>query len=69
MCFSLQFFSQQLYGIVTDEDQNPLPAVLVFNLQTEKKAYTDLNGQFTIEAKPSQGLRFVREGLNGLPRL
>jgi len=59
-CFTLQLFSQTVSGTVTDEEGNPLPAVLVFNLQTEKKAYTDLNGQFIIEAKSNEELRFIR---------
>ena len=62
LMISTSSFSQTVSGTVTDEERNPLPAVLVFNLQTEKKAYTDLNGQFIIEAKSKEELRFVREG-------
>ena len=63
-CFSLHLFSQSVSGTVTDEEGNLLPAVLVFNLQTEKKSYTDLNGQFTIDAKLKEELRFIREGFD-----
>ena len=54
--FSAQFF----YGIVLDEDQNPLPAVLIFNLRSEEKAYTNIQGEFSIGAKPTDELRFIR---------
>ena len=60
--FSSLCFSQQVSGTVTDEDQNPIAAVLVFNMKTEKKAYTNLNGEFTIDADLKNELRFVRIG-------
>ncbi|WHF50478.1 carboxypeptidase-like regulatory domain-containing protein [Chryseobacterium gotjawalense] len=64
-CLIFSFSSlvaQQVSGTVTDEEKNPLPAVLVFNMKTEKKGYTDLNGQFTIDAAANDELRFIRQG-------
>ena len=59
---SIPFFGQTFSGIVTDEDQNPLAAVLVFNLQTEQKVDTNLKGEFTIDATANNELRFIRAG-------
>ena len=62
ICLSAKSIAQTVSGIVTDEDQNPLPAVVVINIQTEKKVSTTINGEFSIEALPNQELRFVRAG-------
>ncbi|QOW10852.1 hypothetical protein Q73A0000_11035 [Kaistella flava (ex Peng et al. 2021)] len=62
ICFSSRLFSQQVSGIVTDEDQNLIPEVLVFNMKTEQKIYTNLAGEFTISASSNDELRFVRRG-------
>ncbi len=61
-CFTVPLFSQNLSGIITDEEQNPLSAVLVFNVQSEKKSYSNIKGEFTIEANANDELRFVRYG-------
>ncbi|WP_051190349.1 carboxypeptidase-like regulatory domain-containing protein [Kaistella palustris] len=62
LCFATNIFAQSVSGTVTDEDHYALPAVLVFNLRTEQKTYTDLTGKFTIDANESDELRFVRAG-------
>mgnify|MGYP003618403267 FL=1 len=62
ICLSAKSVAQTVSGIVTDEDQNPLPAVVVINIQTEKKVSTTIDGEFSIEASPNQELRFVRSG-------
>ena len=62
LLFSTSLFSQQVSGRVTDEDQNAIPAVMVFNMKTEKKEYTNLNGEFAIDASPNEELRFIRQG-------
>ena len=69
LLFSGVFFSQNVSGVVTDEEGNPLPATLVFNLQTEQKAYTDLQGAFSIEANPNQELRFIRVGFERFSKI
>ena len=61
-CISTQLLSQQVSGIVTDEDQKPLSAVLVFNMNTEQKTYTNQNGEFSIAAHVNEELRFVKTG-------
>ena len=62
LSFSSSLFSQKVSGIVTDEDQNPIPSVLVFNMKTEQKAYTNFAGEFTVEVAPNEELRFIRPG-------
>ena len=62
LSFSTSYYAQQVSGVVTDEDQNPIPAVLVFNMKTEQKAYTNLNGEFTISSSPNEEIRFIRQG-------
>ena len=66
---STSIFSQKVSGIVTDEEGNPLPATLVFNLQTEQKSYTDLKGSFSIDANPNQELRFIRVGFERFSKI
>ena len=67
--FSGFFFSQKVSGFITDEEGNPLPATLVFNLQTEQKSYTDLKGSFSIDANPNQELRFIRVGFERFSKI
>lgn len=61
-CFSISVSAQTFSGTVTDEDQHPLAAVMVFNVQTDKKAYTNVNGEFAIESSSGNELRFIRTG-------
>lgn len=62
--FFNSFFSQQVSGTVTDEDQNPISAVLVFNLKSGKKVYTNSQGEFSILASTNDELRFVRNNFD-----
>lgn len=64
LSFSSLLFSQQVSGIVIDEDQNPIPAVLVFNMKTEQKSYTNIKGEFNINASSNDELRFLRAGFD-----
>lgn len=60
--FSAYLLSQNVSGVVTDEDENALTAVMVFNMRTGEKAYTDTGGKFSIKATADTELRFVRKG-------
>ena len=62
LSFSSSLFSQKVSGLVTDEDHNPIPAVLVFNMKTDQKSYTNLQGEFSIDANEKDELRFIRNG-------
>lgn len=55
-------FAQQVSGTVTDDEGNPLAATLIFNMKTEQKAYSNVNGQFSINASVNEELRFIRAG-------
>lgn len=69
LSFYTSLFSQKVSGTVTDEDQSPIPAVLVFNMKTEEKSYTNLNGEFSIDANAKDELRFVRQGFERSSKL
>ncbi len=62
--FSNSLFSQQVSGTVTDEDQNPIPAVLVFNLKSGQKVFTNSQGEFSILASTNDELRFLRNNFD-----
>lgn len=62
LCAPFFGFAQTVFGIIVDEDNNPLPATLVFNAKTQEKVNTNLNGEFTIEAAQNEELRFIRQG-------
>ena len=62
--FFNSLFSQEVSGTVTDEDQNPISAVLVFNLKSGQKVYTNSQGEFSILASNNDELRFVRNNFD-----
>ena len=62
--FFTSLFSQEVSGTVTDEDQNPISAVLVFNLESGQKVYTNSQGEFSILASTNDDLRFVRNNFD-----
>lgn len=64
ICFSANCFAQRISGVVVDEENNPVSAVLVFNMLTEKKAYTNSRGEFTLETALNEELRFIRSGFD-----
>lgn len=59
------FFSQQtVTGRITDNDGESISSVMVINMSTDRKIYSDAEGIFAIEAFPNDELRFVKEGFN-----
>jgi len=56
--------SRQISGTVKDKDGNPLPAVTVAVLETQKSTTTNITGQFSIEAGSGQSIRFSYIGLS-----
>jgi len=61
---SSPFCSQQVSGIITDDEENHLSGVMIFNVNTQQKSYSDKNGKFSIEAVTNHELRFVRKGFD-----
>ena len=53
---------QTVYGKITDEEQHPIPATLVMNMKTGFQAYSDLEGNFSINGNFGDEIRFVRKG-------
>ncbi len=68
-CFSLSIYAQQVSGKIVDEDQNPLASVLIFNMKSEQKTYSNNAGEFTLAAIVTDELRFVRKGFERTSRI
>lgn len=59
---SIAAFSQNfILGKIVSEQNADLPNVLVFNIITNEKTYTDNSGNFMIAAKSSDELRFIKQ--------
>ena len=58
---SISIFSQNIISSkVVNEINFGIPAVLVVNINTDQKTYTDLNGDFSISANAHDELRFIK---------
>ncbi|SNV42777.1 TonB-linked outer membrane protein, SusC/RagA family [Chryseobacterium taklimakanense] len=55
-------FAQNIPGKVVTDGEVPLSSVLIINMRTGQKTYTDGEGNFSIEALPKDELRFVKAG-------
>lgn len=63
-CFLLisqNFYSQQIKGKIVS-DSISVNQVLVININSQEKTYSDSHGQFIINANVSDEIRFVKEG-------
>lgn len=61
-------FSQTITGTVTDSQGTPLPGVSIVVDQTAKGTSTDFDGNYTINATPSQVLVFTYVGMKTLKK-
>ncbi|PWN58171.1 hypothetical protein [Chryseobacterium viscerum] len=60
--FFSNLFSQQIIsGKITNEDDFLLPQVLVINITQNQQVYSNFSGQFSIEGKAGDKIRFVKE--------
>ncbi len=59
------YFSQAVSGTVFSEQGIALPKVLVVNMSSNQKVYTDASGAFSILGKPGDELRFAKENYKG----
>ncbi|WP_121490128.1 carboxypeptidase-like regulatory domain-containing protein [Chryseobacterium sp. 7] len=68
LCSAFMFSQQTVTGRIVDETGEDLSKVIVINMSTDKKVYSDSQGIFSIEANPNDELRFVQEGFNRTSR-
>lgn len=60
---SVRIFSQQkISGKTVSENDMVITSVLVVNISNDKKAYSDADGNFEIEASANDEIRFSKEG-------
>ena len=65
LSFSALGFSQTISGTVLSEEGVALPNVLVVNMASDQKVYTDGAGAFSVVANPGDELRFAKEQYKG----
>ncbi|WP_228458590.1 carboxypeptidase-like regulatory domain-containing protein [Chryseobacterium aureum] len=68
LCSSFIFSQQVVTGRIVDEAGENLSKVIVINMSTDKKVYSDAQGVFSIDANPNDELRFVKEDFNRISR-
>lgn len=66
-CLCISFFvcSQTISGVVVSEEDHPISKVLIVNMSSNQKVYTDNFGNFSIAGKMSDELRFAKEKYKG----
>ncbi|WP_312752094.1 hypothetical protein [Epilithonimonas hominis] len=66
-CLCISFFvcSQTISGVVVSEEDHPISKVLIVNMSSNQKVYTDNFGNFSIAGKMGDELRFAREKYKG----
>ena len=68
LCSTFIFSQQTVTGRVVDDNGENLSKVIVINMSSDKKVYSDSEGVFSIEANPNDELRFVKEDFNRTSR-
>lgn len=68
LCSTFVWFQQKVTGRIVDDNGENLSKVIVINMSTDKKVYSDSDGIFSIEANPNDELRFVKEDFNRVSR-
>ncbi|MET3038342.1 carboxypeptidase regulatory-like domain-containing protein [Chryseobacterium sp. NRRL B-14859] len=70
LVFACNFlFSQQtVTGRTIDDNGESLSAVTIINMATDKKVYSNSQGEFSIEASANDELRFVKEDFRRVSR-
>ena len=70
LIFVTYFKAQEyIFGKITSDQNIELSGVLVLNIRTDEKAYSDSNGNFMIIAKYNDNLRFVRQRFDRVTHL
>ncbi|AZA79135.1 carboxypeptidase regulatory-like domain-containing protein [Chryseobacterium sp. G0186] len=66
---STAVFSQQtVIGRIVDDNGDNLSGVIIINMTTDKKKFSNSLGMFSIEANPNDELRFVKEDFKRVSR-
>ncbi|TZF92610.1 carboxypeptidase regulatory-like domain-containing protein [Chryseobacterium panacisoli] len=68
LCSTFIFSQQTVTGRVVDDSGENLSKVIIINMSSDKKVYSDSEGVFSIEANPNDELRFVKEDFNRTSR-
>lgn len=63
------FSQQNISGKIVDEDRNNLTGVLVFNITKNTKIYSNISGDYLIEAQENDEVKFIKQGFTGLIKL
>lgn len=63
------FSQQRISGKIIDEEQNFLNNVLVYNVNKNLKVYSNLSGNFSIEADENDEIKFMKEGFYRIDKL
>ena len=66
-CLCISFFvcSQTISGVVVSEEDHPISKVLIVNMSSNQKVYTDNFGNFSIAGKMGDEVRFAKEKYKG----
>ncbi|WP_148041686.1 hypothetical protein [Epilithonimonas hominis] len=65
LIISIAICSQTISGTVISEESNPISKVLIVNMTSNQKVYSDNVGNFSIEGKIGDELRFAKERYKG----
>ncbi len=65
LCISFLVCSQTISGVVVSEEDHPISKVLIVNMSSNQKVYTDNFGNFSIAGKMGDELRFAKEKYKG----
>ena len=65
LCIPLFVCSQTISGVVVSEEDHPISKVLIVNMSSNQKVYTDNFGNSSIAGKMGDELRFAKEKYKG----
>lgn len=61
ICISVFVFSQTISGVVVSEESARVPKTLIININSDQKVWSNELGEFSINAKNGDEIRFVKE--------
>ncbi|WP_139420461.1 hypothetical protein [Chryseobacterium mulctrae] len=63
------FSQQNISGKIVDEDHNNLTGVLVFNITKNTKVYSNISGDYFIEAQENDEVKFIKQGFYRIDKI